>query len=50
MIYRLPSQGFVWAGAAESCFSHRGAVSATCVILAAEARSEGKVTLGDLGG
>lgn len=49
MIYRLPSQGFVWAGATESCFSHRGAVSATCVILAAEARNEGKVTLGDLG-
>lgn len=50
MIYRLSSQGLLWAGAAESCFSHRAAVSATCVTLAAGARSEGKVTSGDLEG
>lgn len=50
MIYRVPSQGFVWAGAAKTCFSHSAAVLATCVVLAAEARSEGKATSGDFGG
>lgn len=50
MISRLTSQGFVWTGAAKSCFSYRAAVSATCAILPAEARTEGKATSEDFGG